>query len=76
MLAPADLTSLPKGQAFALLEGGQLYKIRFPLPKKDPHDDIPSHINVIAAQMREKYSLNQVDSDSENAFVEGANYGE
>ena len=26
MLTPADLTQLPKGQAFALIEGGQLYK--------------------------------------------------
>ena len=34
MLTPADLTQLPKGQAFALIEGGQLYKIRLPLPKK------------------------------------------
>ena len=30
-LTPADLISLPKGQAFAFLEGGQLYKIRLPL---------------------------------------------
>ncbi|MFP5429153.1 MAG: TraM recognition domain-containing protein, partial [Gammaproteobacteria bacterium] len=28
MLSPADLVQLPKGQAFALIEGGQLYKIR------------------------------------------------
>jgi len=26
---------LPKGQAFCLLDGGQLYKVRFPLPKND-----------------------------------------
>lgn len=36
MLTPADLIQLPKGQAFALLEGGQLYKLRLPLPGKDP----------------------------------------
>ncbi len=36
MLMPADLIQLPKGQAFALLEGGQLYKLRLPLPGNDP----------------------------------------
>jgi len=36
MLTPADLIQLPKGQAFALLEGGQLYKLRLPLPGHDP----------------------------------------
>jgi len=36
MLTPADLVQLPKGQAFALLEGGQLYKLRLPLPGSDP----------------------------------------
>lgn len=36
MIAPADLVALPKGQAFALIEGGQLYKLRLPLPGKDP----------------------------------------
>ncbi|MGH2708995.1 MAG: type IV conjugative transfer system coupling protein TraD, partial [Actinomycetota bacterium] len=37
LLTPADLISLPKGQAFALLEGGQLYKLRLPLIE-DPND--------------------------------------
>ncbi len=35
MVNPADLVALPKGQAFALIEGGQLYKLRLPLPGKD-----------------------------------------
>ena len=32
MLTAAELVALPKGQAFALLEGGQLWKLRMPLP--------------------------------------------
>ena len=32
MLEPHDVTKLPKGEAFALLEGGQLWKLRLPLP--------------------------------------------
>ncbi len=30
-----DLYSLPKGQAFVLTNGGEVYKIRIPLPKND-----------------------------------------
>ena len=40
MLTPAELVRLPKGQAFALLEGGRLWKLRMPLPddRGDPVD--------------------------------------
>ena len=31
LLAPAELVSLPKGEAFALLEGGTLWKLKLPL---------------------------------------------
>lgn len=34
MLSPADVMALPKGQCFALLNGGHLYKLRLPLPGK------------------------------------------
>jgi len=33
VIEATDILNLPKGQAFALLEGGKLYKIRIPLPK-------------------------------------------
>ncbi len=33
MIEQNDVLNLPKGQAFALLEGGKLYKLRVPLPK-------------------------------------------
>jgi len=32
MLDPSDLVQLPKGQAFALINGGKLWKFRIPLP--------------------------------------------
>ncbi len=35
LLSPADVMQLPKGQAFCLLNGGELWKIRIPLPKDD-----------------------------------------
>ncbi|EOF8891688.1 TraM recognition domain-containing protein, partial [Neisseria gonorrhoeae] len=73
MLTPADLTQLPKGQAFALIEGGQLYKIRLPLPKKDKQEEIPAHIGEMAADMREVYRLSRPSAE-ENAFTEGSSY--
>lgn len=35
-LMSADLVQLPKGHAFALLDGGRLYKLRLPLAGADP----------------------------------------
>lgn len=56
MLTPADVMNLPKGQAFALLEGGQLWKIRLPLP--DPGNDplLPESIQAVAQAMASKYT--------------------
>lgn len=47
MLTPADLVQLPKGQAFALLDGGRLYKLRLPLAGDDPL--LPRDIDEIGA---------------------------
>lgn len=45
MLSPSDLMSLPKGQAFVLLDGGHLWKLRFPLAciedESEPEIDLP-----------------------------------
>ena len=30
-----DIISLPKGQAFVIVNGGELYKIRIPLPSNN-----------------------------------------
>ena len=35
LLSINDVISLPKGQAFCLIDGGKLYKVRMPLPKND-----------------------------------------
>jgi conjugative coupling factor TraD (TOL family) len=55
MIEPAHIVALPKGQAFALLEGGNLYKIRMPLPQTDPREHIPPDIQTLADHMRENY---------------------
>ena len=67
MLSPADLVQLPKGQAFALLEGGQLAKVRLPLATStddDPH--WPTHLDGVTRYMRQLYSryIEEVDGDA------------
>jgi len=55
-VTPSDITKLPKGQAFALLEGGQLWKLRFPMPVKDSADGkLPDSLSQMVRQMRAKY---------------------
>lgn len=52
LLDTAALIQLPKGQAFALLEGGQLWKIRLPLPVADKHSPLPESVAQMAAWMQ------------------------
>ncbi len=56
LLTPAELITLPKGQAFALLEGGQLWKIRMPLPAEDL--DMPETLTEISNEMERTYITN------------------
>ena len=54
MLEPHDVTKLPKGEAFALLEGGVLWKVRLPLPaggKRAPS----AAFSELTADMRRRY---------------------
>jgi conjugative coupling factor TraD (TOL family) len=54
LVSASDLVKLPKGQAFGLVEGGRLVKIRMPLPAKDDVD-YPSHLQMIADKMKARY---------------------
>lgn len=75
-LQPADLTSLPKGQAFALLEGGQLAKIRLPLPVMEADDAYwPAHMEAVFDAMQRKYVADVVDDAEDSLTVEGAGRG-
>ena len=58
MLTAADMVSLPKGQAFALLEGGHLWKIRMPLPDSRGDDAMPEAFAEIAEAMQRTYITN------------------
>jgi len=52
MLEPTDLVQLPKGQAFALLHGGQLHKIRIPLPGSAQDSFMPVGLHEIGAALK------------------------
>jgi hypothetical protein len=50
-----DVLNLSKGQAFALLEGGKLYKLRMPLPQQET-TDVPPDLDNILRLMRMQVS--------------------
>ena len=52
MLEPTDLVQLPKGQAFAMLHGGRLHKIRMPLPASAHDPLMPTGIEAIGRSLR------------------------
>lgn len=55
LIEPAHVVALPKGQCFALIEGGNLWKIRMPLPAADPDEVMPKDLQELAAYMRQHY---------------------
>jgi conjugative coupling factor TraD (TOL family) len=56
MIEPAHVVSLPKGQCFALLQGGNLWKVRMPLPAPDPDEVMPKDLQQLAGYMRQSYT--------------------
>ena len=58
MLSAADMVALPKGQAFALLEGGHLWKIRMPLPDSRGDAAMPAAFAEITQAMQRSYITN------------------
>jgi len=58
LVTAADIHNLPKGQAFIYRNGGQLYKVRFPQPKKD-NIKIPDNVKDITARLRDRYSTGE-----------------
>ena len=73
MIKASDLVNLPKGQAFALIEGGQLYKIRMPLPKQDDDPNMPDNLYQIAKEMNDKRDSTYLPDTQ--LTIEGETYG-
>ena len=73
MLTPTDLVQLPKGEAFALIHGGQLYKIRMPLPSASSDPLIPTSLVAIGETLRARLDgpWNQPEGASEREDQRG-----
>ena len=62
MLQPGDLTRLPKGHAFLLMQGGQLYKLRIPLPAPG-RKPVPEKILRLIDLMRRPAATDTIGRD-------------
>jgi len=56
MISAADIVALPKGQAFVLLKGSELWKIRIPMPSKADDRELPDDLGQMLRYMRQGYS--------------------
>lgn len=56
LIEPSHVVGLPKGQAFALLQGGHLWKVRMPLPAPDADEVMPKDLQQLAGYMRQRYT--------------------
>ncbi|WP_230971765.1 type IV conjugative transfer system coupling protein TraD [Nitrogeniibacter aestuarii] len=59
MVAASDIMALPKGQAYALIEGNRLYKLRFPMPSTEGDSFVPPSLKAVAVDMRQKYRTSE-----------------
>ena len=55
LVQAADLMRLPKGQAFAWLDGNKVHKIRMPLPDDSDLLNVPDNLKGVAEQMKSQY---------------------
>ncbi len=58
LVDPDTVMALPKGQAFAVLEGGQLWKLRLPLPDTRHDPQMPRDLSAITTEMDRRYHSN------------------
>ena len=73
MLSPSDLVKLPKGQAFALIQGGQLYKIRMPLPDGSHDAMMPENFAAIGIEIKRR--LGDMPPTRASAMTKGKTIG-
>ncbi len=68
MLEPTDLVQLPKGEAFALIHGGQLHKIHMPLPSASSDPMMPASLTEIGQALRARFegSCNRPEAGAES----------
>ena len=59
LVSASDVMSLPKGQAFGLLDGGICWKIRVPLPDQSGDEFIPESLLDLAKKMDRSYRTSE-----------------
>ena len=73
MLEPTDLVQLPKGEAFALIHGGQLHKIRMPLPSAASDPLMPASLEAVGKTLKERldgpWNWPEAGTEAENRRV-------
>ncbi len=76
LVTPAMVMSQPKGQAFALLEGGRLMHVRIPLPLPEKDVAVPTKWEEMLTKMREQAAaLMEHEHVMETLTTEGAGIG-
>ena len=58
LLTVSELVTLPEGQAFAMLSGGQLWKLRMPLADTIADNSLPPLLRNLAKEMERSYITN------------------
>lgn len=59
LILPSDIMQLPKGQAFALLEGNRLFKLRMPLADASNDSFVPESLRAVSGDMRRRYRTSE-----------------
>lgn len=72
MLTPADLVQLPKGQAFCMLDGGHLWKIRIPLTDDSGDTCLPDSLDAMVRDMNGRAAVGRFHG---SIVVEGKGHG-
>ena len=55
LISTTDLTKLPKGQFFVMMDGNKLFKGRVPWLLPDRNEKVPNDIRLVATKMRDNY---------------------
>jgi len=56
LIHPNNVVTLPKGQCYALLNGGRPYKLRLPLADKQDFKGMPDKLQAVAKEMGGQYA--------------------
>ncbi|MDX9943324.1 MAG: type IV conjugative transfer system coupling protein TraD [Azonexus sp.] len=75
-LSTADVMKLPKGQAFCLINGGQLWKIRIPLADDSDDECMPKSVEELSIELKNlRRGTRSVGGFSDGIIQEGKGHG-